>query len=137
MKMLQKPPLAIGTTFVYACVLATATHVPLPPDMLPGDSDKVVHFIAYLLLALLAGWIVWSFGKLTFGRLVLAGLAVAVFGAIDEMTQPLVNRHMSLYDWLADFAGVIVGISCWNVWRILAARQRRSSLEQSATGLAS
>lgn len=85
--------------------LFIATHLParkLPPMHV---SDKFLHFTAYFFLAgmiYLSTWLTnparrWA------GATVLAVLVV--YGAIDELLQPLVNRHADVRDWLADVGG--------------------------------
>lgn len=85
------------------------THVPAPMHVpsVPAGSDKAVHFalfggLAWLgiryrlavdLKPRLAAWIAW------------AGVYV-IYAALDEWLQRFVHRTPSLYDWLADVAGV-------------------------------
>ena len=43
--------------------------------------------------------------------------AISALGAVDELTQPLVNRIASPFDWLADITGigvVLIAFICFN-----------------------
>jgi VanZ family protein len=37
-------------------------------------------------------------------------IALAAFGAVDEITQPLFGRTADVLDWAADCAGIAVGL---------------------------
>ena len=77
--------------------------MPVPAGALPGGSDKLIHFMAYLGLACLLGlfrgpekWV--------------SSLAiVAVFAVIDELLQIPVGRSCDIADGLADWLGAAVG----------------------------
>jgi VanZ family protein len=91
----------------YWIALFVVTH--LPPERVaraPHIWDKAEHFLAYFLLALLLGTAL----MLTFPRrrkipvwVLLIGF---VYGAVDEVVQPLVQRDAELADWIADALGV-------------------------------
>lgn len=99
-------------TVVYAVVLVCATHYPRPEELLGPNapSDKTLHFIAYAALATLAGatlvvagrWTAWTAGWL--------GVAMAAFGVVDELTQPLFGRTAEPLDWIYDCIGVSGGL---------------------------
>ncbi|HNC23707.1 MAG TPA: VanZ family protein [Opitutaceae bacterium] len=84
-------------------------HVPLPN--LP-ESDKVVHFLAYGLLATLIcrlgrGW----------KAAVVGALLASAYGATDEWHQYFVpGRSCDVWDWVADTAGAMVAVTVYNVW---------------------
>jgi len=40
-------------------------------------------------------------------------MGLFLLGAMDEITQPYVNRTCDLYDWLMDISGVIVVVMLW------------------------
>jgi VanZ family protein len=97
--------------FVFAMILAT--HLPLssPLPVEKFSIDKVFHFTAYAILAglLAISWQLTS-GILTSRHLRWAWCAVAVFGALDELTQIPVGRDCSIWDWSADVAGAATGL---------------------------
>jgi hypothetical protein len=109
----------------YWIALFIATHVPMEMVLLPGGvSDLVPHFITYAVLAVLFGVALQVTARQVNGRhFVAAWVLLVVYGAIDEVTQPLVGRQASLLDWLADAAGVAVGpmaVFLWHRWRNVA-----------------
>ena len=75
--------------------------------------DKFNHFIAFAV----GGWLTASALRLSrpqasvAGRIVLAVLLVAAFGALDEALQTFTPGRTGgdLYDWIADFLGAIAG----------------------------
>jgi VanZ family protein len=96
----------------YWIALFLGTHWPRAHEVLRiGASDKALHFCAYFGLALLVG-VNWSL-RAPFGwrQRGIALLLVVVFGALDELTQIPVGRDASIYDWLADAAGAVLGIA--------------------------
>ena len=111
----------------FVVLLLTATHIPPSSGLLPPEEhniDKLYHFTAYTILAgLLATTWQMSSGILTARHLRWVWCAVAVFGALDELTQPPFQRDCSIWDWTADIAGAAFGIFIF-VWlrRRLAAR---------------
>ena len=103
----------------YVLALVTGTHIPLTEPLLKvefDNLDKVLHFSAYAVLAFLLAT-VWqlSSGILTTRHLVWAWLALVTFGAMDELTQPLVNRDCSFWDLTADALGAATGLAAF-VW---------------------
>jgi VanZ family protein len=93
---------------VYWILLFGATHYPKArlPASIP-QSDKVVHFAAFGLLAFLFWKCVESFDRSLSGRFVwVAFVVLGAYAALDEYLQQFVNRYPSLTDWLADLAGV-------------------------------
>jgi VanZ family protein len=103
----------------FVILLLTATH--LPPNamlLLPEEHniDKVYHFTAYAILAgLLATSWQLSSGILTARHLRRAWCAVAIFGALDEITQIAFNRDCTIGDWSADAVGAACGLLAF-VW---------------------
>lgn len=83
----------------FALVMAS---LPQPPA-LPGDpDDKLLHIIAFAVLAALA---VPAYPKI---RMWVLFIFLAMFGAAIELIQmiPSLGRSPSLMDWLADIAAV-------------------------------
>jgi VanZ family protein len=102
--------LALLALVGYWLTLVVGTHWPLPPEMFGlGDSDKLVHFWAYGVLALLV-CLNWALAREMNWRQWLAIVAIlAAFGAVDEITQIPVGRNCDYRDWLADMAGILAG----------------------------
>ena len=96
----------------YAVTLVLATHYPKPEQLLGryGHADKLLHFVAYFFLAMFVAAAVWGAGRWSRRAAVAVALALAAFGGIDEITQPLFGRTADVFDWAADCAGIAVGI---------------------------
>ena len=99
---------------VYWLILFTATT--LPAERLPsvGFTDKVNHFIAYFILAVLVNLtlIYQRKSRLLFEKAPIATVIICLFyGAVDELHQLLVpGRSAETLDWVADASGAFTGI---------------------------
>jgi VanZ family protein len=96
----------------YWLLLLVATHLPRETPLLPRErTDKIVHLAAFAALAMLsaATWQQTS-GHLTPARLASIWIAITLYAALDEWTQPFVGRHGSIQDWLADGMGAALGL---------------------------
>ncbi len=88
-----------------------ATH--LPAERLPEfhTSDKILHTVGYAVLAAVFWMTLLAHGS-PFGRRVLiVGGVLALYGALDEITQPLVNRYAAVDDWCFDVIGVAIALT--------------------------
>ncbi len=94
----------------YVAVLLTLTHLPRPPSVFEGVSDKKLHVAAYFTL----GGLVFAAMALTFPKVRgLASLTIfsgGLFGIIDESTQPLFGRTADVHDWAADMLGLLTAV---------------------------
>ncbi len=104
----------------WTIVILLLTSVPLPTwATAHGQADKLVHFGLYLGLGLTLGRAArisrWA-GALALSGLLLAGMG---FAAGDELLQSWIPRRApQLNDWLADVAGLAVGLAAYVVrWR--------------------
>jgi VanZ family protein len=119
-------------TVAYTCVLVFATHYPKPQELLGANapSDKTLHVMAYAVLATLVGLTLAAAGRWVAGAIARAAGGMAVFGAIDEATQPLpwFRRAADPLDWVFDLGGIALGLAVVAVlvavWR--RARNRRT-----------
>ena len=98
--------LAAYWTFLFA-----STHVPLPKDALPANSDKAAHFVAYAGLSFLLGLWLSLRGPMTIGGYVFVLAVAAAYGAVDELTQIPVGRTGDVWDWVADCVGGGLGLA--------------------------
>jgi VanZ family protein len=114
--------------FVYFVMLMVVGHVPLSVQLNSwGYEDKVYHFLAYALLALLLLRFLRAYGY--GGRHVPVLLGGLVYAALDEAAQALVpGRFVSFLDFLANAAGFGLG---W--WLFTRWFRRRESGEPSKT----
>ena len=94
-----------------ACILV-ATWIPgakLPHIDVPEGTDKVVHFVFFVVLAYLVERALRASGSVRVVPYVL--FALAAFGAFDEFVQQFIpGRSMEFFDWVADVSGAIVGV---------------------------
>lgn len=94
---------------IYWLGIFAATHLPQAALPQPPIGDKTEHFIAYAgLSSLMLTWLVFTRPKLR-RAWVLTLLVCAAYGAIDEITQPIVNRYCDFRDFLADCVGAALG----------------------------
>ena len=96
--------LDILLTFIMTTVLTVAMLWPIhQPPPSPDGSDKVVHLIAFAALA---------FPLARTGRfgLIPIFIAISAYGGIIEVLQPSFGRSADMKDWIADIAGVALGI---------------------------
>ena len=77
---------------------------PHPPDILPGVSDKVLHFTAYFGLAALA-----AFALGTERAVLIAVLSLIVLGGALEILQSLTGRDAEWLDEAANSLGAVLG----------------------------
>jgi VanZ family protein len=90
------------------CWLALAAVTHYPQVRIPGeDTDKVVHFVAFALLAVLF-WMFFAAGKRALAPWFVAAAAVVLvaYASIDEYTQRFVGRDSNWSDWVANLAGI-------------------------------
>lgn len=95
---------------LYWAVIFYATHTKLPPGLLPGNSDKLMHFVAYAVLGALLISVRATRGIYPWSSLWKRWAILAAYGAFDEVTQLLVNRTADVRDWLADITGAALGL---------------------------
>lgn len=112
-------------TLVWVALIFIASSIPVIPEKglnLPHGFDKAIHFIEYLILALLLRRGLFHdslhIGNLVRGLMIIASIAVA---AMDEFYQSYIpGRDSSLLDLLSDVAGITAG------FLIASVMQRRS-----------
>lgn len=91
-------------------IFLIGTHWPklrLPEVEGGPASDKLIHFIAFALLAVPVWWTGW------FSRLRTLTIAGALFAIFDEVTQELlpIDRFMNLDDLVCDLCGLVASVS--------------------------
>jgi VanZ family protein len=85
-------------------------------------ADKVAHFAAYFLLVWLGGRRLSQTARLRLVfMLIVWAVIYALYAGMDEWLQSYVGRTMSLYDWFADLAGIIVATALVAFVRLRAA----------------
>jgi|GEM_PF-409051 len=117
---------------LYWASIATATHVPMHQSRMPKwrflPIDKVFHFCAYLGLAFLLSTMIaaiWSKHERGWNglkRYSLVLIPAAIYGVLDELTQPAVGRTADPWDWIADMLGATTGLLLFLALRALLKR---------------
>ena len=104
----------IGTGFWIVLVIwFVLSHT--PADQLPEDpivSDKLIHFMAYLLIALLRAFSISRPYKLSFNWLT----PLIVFAAFDEWSQGFFQRFPSFADFAFDLLGILIAALIFRVF---------------------
>ena len=105
--------LDIPITLIVTLILTVAMLWPLEaPPPAPDGSDKILHVIAFAALS-------FPFARTGRFGLLLVFLGASTFGGMIELIQPSFNRNADLKDWVADVAGVVLGVMCGLIYRRL------------------
>jgi len=104
-----------------------ATHV--PAERLPelGAGDITLHAAGYFLLTIVFLATLTGRGVERLRRVLTALPVMLAYGALDEITQPLVNRYAAWSDWIANAAGAAGAVIVWELLLAAARRRRRAS----------
>ena len=96
----------------YTAVLVYATHHPRPESLLGKEapSDKTLHFVAYGVLGGVVAAAVAARGGWRTRTALELFVLLALFAAVDEVTQPLFGRFADAVDWAFDEVGLVAGI---------------------------
>jgi hypothetical protein len=112
----------------YWLALFAATHLPIPASMGPPGSDKWHHFAAYAGLSILLAArlacnrsFTWKLASAMLG-------VVALFGAIDELSQIPAGRDAEIGDLLADVFGAVIGLFAFGIPGVLLKHGKKTLL---------
>lgn len=138
MSRIRRPLLLAAGYVLLIFVVSSIPSLTAPgPEFVP--KDKIAHVAEYFILGVLLfkgiGWTVTTSRAATFGFLVAVGASV---GALDELYQSFVpGRMMSVYDWIADAAGVAMGsgIFVFTRWGKHPGGRRGQSRTESPGGM--
>ena len=102
---LSRGVFAVVVLVSFAVLFAPADDVPTAP---PGV-DKLVHLLLFAALAVSGRWAGVRSGVLAVGLL--------VYAAVSEVVQGLsgLGRTASVADWVADVAGLVLGLVAWEL----------------------
>lgn len=93
----------------YWVFLFCTTHFPrLQIDNAPPQSDKVLHFVAFGMLAFLFWRFFEAAGAVGPIFAWIAAVALVIYAAVDEYLQQFVGRSTDWEDFLADSVGILV-----------------------------
>lgn len=105
---------------LYWLAMFVGTHLPIrtTPQGDPYSFDKLEHIAAFAALSVLLSGLGWSIGIGPWKVAAAALLLIAVYGAVDEASQSLVQqRTPDFLDWLADVFGAALGIIAFSAIR--------------------
>ena len=132
-----RPRWMILTLLTAVSVLAL-THIPgqrIPRALQVRYLDKAEHVVAY---GLIAGFFLLSLKRPVRPAVLLVGLmTLAAMGALDEATQPLVNRFGSVWDYGCDLTGMAIACMLVGAGRLsgsFAAPGRRHRAMRAESG---
>ena len=107
--------LDIPLTLIVTTVLTVAMLWPIrQPPPAPDGTDKLVHLIAFAALA-------FPLARTRRFGLIPVFVGASAFGGFIEVLQPSFGRSADMQDWIADIAGVGLGI----VFALLYRRLRK------------
>jgi VanZ family protein len=114
--LLKHPWLMKIITSLYLALLLTLTHLPKlgPLPEVPGK-DKTLHFVAYFIAALFCH-VAFASQARPLRKLFLIVASLMTMGALDEITQPYVNRTCDICDWFADISGIGVATILYSIY---------------------
>ncbi len=114
----RRAKLALWVVWWLAMFIATTIPGHSLGDTPLWSFDKLIHCSMYGVLTLLVLW--WASGESWWrsAHLLLLMGCLILWGAIDELHQPLVGRSCSLYDWLADCCGVLLAALLWWLYNV-------------------
>ena len=99
---------------IYWLILFTATSLPVQRLPSIGFTDKINHFLAYFILAVLVNLtlIYQRKSRFLFNKASLVTIFIGLlYGAFDELHQILIpGRFAETLDWIADGMGTFVGV---------------------------
>ncbi len=98
---------------VYLTALFISTHIPVPDWARQMEmSDKIMHFAGYMVLSLLF-WLSISYeakALWTRFRPWLLSVILILYGIVDEISQPFMNRSTDIGDFAANLVGIASGM---------------------------
>ncbi len=114
MALSRRQKLTIIALLIYWPAIFILAHIPIPELVRKvGVSDKVLHFIAYLVLVFLLWFAVSPDMKVNWRRAAAwwVLLVIVWYGVIDEVLQGFVaGRNCDVWDFFADLAGVVTSL---------------------------
>ena len=114
MAVSRRQKLIIISLLMYWPIIFILAHIPIPPLVRKaGVSDKIIHFVAYLVLVFLLWFAISPDRKVTWRRTTAwwVFFGAVCYGIIDELLQGVVvGRSCDAMDFLADLAGVLTGL---------------------------
>lgn len=105
---------------LYWLAMFAGTHWPRAPQVGLGITDKALHFAAFCGLAFLLSAARSISRTMTLGTYACIFGVLAVYGALDEISQIPVGRDCEWLDFRADLVGTAVGLAVFALAHLLA-----------------
>ena len=126
--------IAWSTVLLYVLIAVCLTHMPREPHQLEQFKDKTLHTVGYFMYAA----VIYTAAGITWPRLrglaLIVVLALALWAAADEITQPYFGRTCDILDWRADMIGAVTAVVILSSLRFIARRfDRRSTIADTSS----
>jgi len=113
MTLSRRQKLTIIPLLFYWPLIFILAHIPVPLLVRRAQvSDKILHFLAYLVLVFLLWFAVSPDGKVNWRRAAVWWVlfVIAGYGVVDELFQGYVGRNCNIMDFFANLAGTLAGL---------------------------
>jgi VanZ family protein len=113
MVLSRRHKVGIVSLLIYWPTIFVLTHIPIPPLVrMAGVSDKALHFIAYMVLAVLVWFSVHPYQKVNWRSAAVWWIlfVMVLYGVIDEWLQGYMGRGADVKDFLANLSGTLTGL---------------------------
>jgi VanZ family protein len=113
MVLSRRHKVGIVSLLIYWPGIFILTHIPIPQLVRrAGVSDKALHFIAYMVLAVLVWFAVNPYRKVNWRRATVWWIlfVMVLYGVVDEWLQSYVGRGADVRDFFASFSGTVAGL---------------------------
>jgi VanZ family protein len=101
-----------------------ATHVPAESVPQTGLTESSSHLLGFLGLTGVFWGALAAYGTAAGRRMGVAIVVMAVYAAVDEITQGLVRRSPAVSDWLMDIIGTLCAVAALEaVARLIGVRR--------------
>ncbi len=110
---MEKRPLLLFSAFVVLIAITVLSLLPPKSGMELPTNDKVGHFLAYGTFAMNISLLFNRWKK----ELVFSLIGIVIYGILIEFLQGFVRRETSFYDFLANTAGVAIGVTIITLFR--------------------
>jgi VanZ family protein len=110
---MEKRPLLLFSAFVVLIAITVLSLLPPKSGMELPTNDKVGHFLAYGTFAMNISLLFNRWKK----ELVFSLIGIVLYGILIEFLQGFVRRETSFYDFLANTAGVAIGVTIITLFR--------------------
>lgn len=110
---MEKRPLLLFSAFVVLIAITVLSLLPPKSGMELPSNDKVGHFLAYGTFAMNISLLFNRWKK----ELLFSLIGIVLYGILIEFLQGFVRRETSFYDFLANTAGVTIGVTIITLFR--------------------